>query len=226
MTRLRPSSGEPPLLAEKESQLISGAREGNDDAFDQLVLAHQGRVYNTAYRILGDHAAAEDATQDTFVSAYRAIRRFRGGSFQGWLLRIATNACYDQIRRSARRPSTSLEALEAEPEDAFLATAESEDPEAVAEKRELGTILEEAILSLPTEQRITLVLVDVQGLDYREAAEATGVRVGTVKSRLSRARYALRDRLQEDRELLPSRYRLKGDDEPEAGDGSGDARES
>ena len=209
-----------------EAQLISAAQEGNDDAFDQLVLSHQTKVYNAAYRILGDRAAAEDVAQETFVSAYRSIRRFRGGSFQGWLLRIATNACYDEIRRSARRPSTSLEALEAEPEDGVPAAGESDDPESVAEKRELGTILEDAILSLPAEQRITLVLVDVQGLNYREAAEAMGVRVGTVKSRLSRARYALRDRLQENRELLPSRYRLMGDDEPDAGHGSGDARES
>ncbi len=208
-----------------EAQLISAAQEGDGAAFDQLVLSHQGRVYNAAYRILGDHASAEDATQETFVSAYRAIRRFRGGSFQGWLLRIATNACYDQIRRSARRPSTSLEALQAEVEEQPLAIAESDDPEAAAETRELGTVLENAILSLPAEQRITLVLVDIQGLDYREAAEATGVRVGTVKSRLSRARYALRDRLQEDRELLPARYRLMGDNAPDAGNDSGDLGE-
>lgn len=210
----------------EEAELISAARQGNDSAFDQLVLAHQGRVYNAAYRILGDHGAAEDATQETFVSAYRGIRRFRGGSFQGWLLRIATNACYDQMRRDARRPSTSLEALPSEPEEGFLPASESEDPQTAAERRELGVILEEAILSLPADQRATLVLVDIQGLDYAEAAEAMGVRVGTVKSRLSRARYALRDRLESERELLPSQHRLMNNDEPDAHPRQGEARES
>jgi len=191
-----------------ERALIAAARRGDAEAFNQLILIYQGMVYNLAYRILGDPDAAADATQEAFLSAFRAIRKFRGGSFKAWLLRIVTNACYDQLRLRQRRPTTSLEALLATG-SAPAPTGAEETPEEHALRQELARVIQAGIQTLPPEQRVTLVLSDVQGLSYREIAEVTRTSLGTVKSRLSRARAKLRDFLLEHEELLPSRYRLK-----------------
>jgi len=176
------------------------------------VLAYQNMTYNLAYRILGDGDAAADATQDAFLSAYRAIGRFRGGSFKAWLLRIVTNACYDQLRVKQRRPTASLDALlVADPASGPSSVSfadESEQPEEYALRQELNRVIQAGIGTLPADQRITLVLSDIQGFSYQEIAEITGVSLGTVKSRLSRARAKLRDFLLARGELLPARYRL------------------
>ena len=193
----------------REERLIAQAKRGDTQAFDELVLLYQGMVYNLAYRILGDVDAASDAAQDAFLSAYRAIGRFRGGSFKGWLLRIVTNACYDQLRRKKRQPTSSLEALYLEGNSVAQRRDEGEKPEEYALHQELGRVIQQGIVTLPPEQRTTLVLSDLQGLSYQEIAEATGTNMGTVKSRLSRARASLRDYLLNQGELLPSRYRLK-----------------
>ena len=193
-----------------EQALIAAARRGDLRAFNELVLAYQDRVYNLAYRILGDPDAAADATQEAFLSAYQGLDRYRGGSFRSWLMRIVTNACYDELRRRKRRPVTSLEALtEAGSPPPPPTNTQPESPEAYAERRELHRLLEAAIQTLPPDQRITLVLSDVEGLSYQEIAEITGVALGTVKSRLSRARARLRDYLLAHKELLPTPYRLK-----------------
>lgn len=194
-----------------EKALIAAARRGDTHSFNQLVSQYQDMVYNVAYRILGDDQAAADASQETFLSAYQAVGKFKGGSFKAWLLRIATNACYDQLRLQKRRPTTSLEAIytDTDPSSHFVNGRES--PEEHALRHELGQTLQRGIATLPPEQRATLVLSDVQGLSYSEIAQATGTSVGTVKSRLSRARSRLRDHLLEQTELLPARYRLRSE---------------
>lgn len=194
-----------------EQGFIKAAQKGDAAAFNQLVRAHQVLVYRTAYRVLGDQAAAEDATQDAFISAFKHIRSFRGGSFKAWLLRIVTNACYDQLRVKQRRPTASLDALLLEPDDPApgIDRAAPESPQEWAERRELGMLIQKSLETLPPDQRMTLVLVDIEGLSYEEAAQATGANVGTIKSRLSRARAQLRDVLLAQEELVPSRYRLK-----------------
>lgn len=194
-----------------EKALIAAARRGDTHSFNQLVSQYQDMVYNVAYRILGDDQAAADASQETFLSAYQAVGKFKGGSFKAWLLRIATNACYDQLRLQKRRPTTSLEAIytDTDPSSHFVNGRES--PEEHALRDELGQTLQRGIATLPPEQRATLVLSDVQGLSYSEIAQATGTSVGTVKSRLSRARSRLRDHLLEQTELLPARYRLRSE---------------
>jgi RNA polymerase sigma-70 factor (ECF subfamily) len=195
-----------------EKALIDAARRGDVASFNQLVLSYQSMVYNLAYRILGDRHAAADATQDAFISAFKAIGKFRGGSFKSWLLRIVTNACYDQLRRKQRRPTASLDALLVlDPAPVQSLTAPEESPEEHAMRQELSKVIQVGIKTLPSEQRVTLVLSDVQGFSYQEIAEITGVALGTVKSRLSRARSKLRDFLLEQGELLPSRYRLKNE---------------
>ena len=193
-----------------EKALIANAQRGEIPAFNQLVLTYQSMVYNLAYRILGDADAAADASQDTFLSAFRAIKKFRGGSFKAWLLRIATNACYDQLRYKQRRPASSLEALLVETDHPPSFINPSEGPEDYALRQELGQVIQAGLNTLPPDQRIALILSDVQGFSYQEIADVTRSSLGTVKSRLSRGRARLRDYLLEQGELLPARYRLIG----------------
>lgn len=195
-----------------ESALISDAQKGKVDAFNELVLAYQSQVYNLAYRIMGDPASAEDATQDTFIAAFQTLARFRGGSFKSYLLRIVSNRCYDELRRRKRRPATSFDDFGDLDEDANPALVNGgEKPEEYAQRQEMAHVLQAGIDTLPADQRITLVLSDVQGMNYQEIAETMEVSLGTVKSRLARARSKLRDYLRANGELLPARYRLEND---------------
>lgn len=194
-----------------ETTLIRQAQHGDTRAFNVLVRAYQSTAYNVAYRIMGDADAAADATQDAFVHAYKAIGDFNGGSFRAWLIRITTNVCYDHLRYKQRRPATSLEDMLPEPDAAEpppSLTDPGEGPEDYALRKELGRVMERGLQRLPEDQRLTLVLSDVQGYSYEEIATVMGVELGTVKSRLSRARARMRDFLLEQRELLPSAYRL------------------
>lgn len=195
-----------------ESALIRDAQRGDLAAFNRLVLAYQDMLYNTACRIMGDGEAAADATQEAFISAFRKLKSYRGGSFKAWLLRIVTNACYDELRRKKRRPSTPLEPLTANDEamesPRWLADPAA-SPEAQAENRELERAIQDCIQSLPEDFRAVVILTDIQGLDYKEAAAALKKPLGTIKSRLARARLRLRDCLQAVRELLPAAFRLE-----------------
>lgn len=202
-----------PLKEEMDQdELIAAAQRGNLDAFNELVLAYQDRVYNLAYRIMGDPASASDATQEAFISAYNHIEGFRGrypSSFKSWLMRIVSNACYDELRRRKRHPTTSIEDFEIDEEANPALVSETEGPETSAEREEMAQAIQAGIRTLPSDQRVTLVLADVQDFSYQEIAEATDVPLGTVKSRLARARGKLRDYLRDQGELLPVQYRLK-----------------
>ena len=194
-----------------ENALIQSARKGDLNAFNTLVLAYQHQVYNLAYRIMGEQAAAGEAAQDTFISAYKNLKSFRGGSFKSWLLRIVTNACYDDLRRRKRRPATSLDEMLGDQEGDMEVDVPSADdgPETVMQRREMIDLIQTGITTLPDDQRVTLVLSDVQAMSYEEIAEITHTNVGTVKSRLSRGRARLREYLQAHGELLPDLYRLE-----------------
>jgi RNA polymerase sigma factor (sigma-70 family) len=192
-----------------EQALIASARKGDVRAFNQLVMLYQSMAYNLAYRILSDPDAAADATQDAFVSAFKAMHKFRGGSFKAWILRIVTNACYDQLRIKKRRPADSLDNLPVEQDHIAHLRDSAEQPDERVERQELNLVIQAGIMALPAEQRVILVLSDVQGLSYQEIAEVENLSLGTVKSRLSRGRAKLRDYLLDQRELLPARYRLR-----------------
>ncbi len=195
-----------------ETELIEAARKGDLNSFNRLVLLYQDMVYNQAYRVLGDSQAADDATQETFIAAYKNIRRFRGGSFKAWLLRIVTNASYDELRRKKRRPTTSLEPLDDsgdEIETPRWIADPGESPEEFAARAELAKAIQHCLEGLPVEFRVAVTMVDIQGLDYVEAAAALGKPVGTIKSRLARGRLRLRDCLKAFRELLPVSIRLE-----------------
>ena len=193
-----------------EQALVAAARRGDAQAFNKLILNYQTLVYNVAYRMLHDPDAAADATQEAFVSAFRALHGFRGGSFKAWLLRIVTNACYDQLRVAKRRPSTSLDDMSIDPDHSPTLLDHGESPEDYALRQDLGRAIQNGLDHLPPDQKVTVILSDIQGLSYEEIAQATGVALGTVKSRLSRGRERLRDHLQRQQELLPKRYRPIG----------------
>jgi RNA polymerase sigma-70 factor, ECF subfamily len=194
-----------------EPTLILAAQKGDLDAFNTLVLAYQDKLYNTALRILNDEDQAADATQEAFLSAFRALNSYRGGSFRAWLQRTVTNACFDELRRKKRRPTTPLEPETEDGEDIesprWLADP-SDSPEEEMEQAELEHAVQHCLDALPTEFRAVVVLADIQGLDYSEVASAVRSPLGTVKSRLARARLRLRECLQAFRELLPAAFRL------------------
>jgi RNA polymerase sigma-70 factor (ECF subfamily) len=201
----RPSSRRPEY---DEAALIAQAQRGNLPSFNQIILHYQGLAYSIAYRMLGDEDAAADATQDGFIKAYQRIGQYRGGSFKAWLLRIVTNTCYDALRARKRRPTTPLEENEEDDPDYDPRLIDPlERPEDAVLRQELAHAIQLAIEQLPPDQRATLVMADIEGLDYAEIAEVMGTALGTVKSRLSRARAKVRDLLVLQKELLPERYR-------------------
>lgn len=195
-----------------EPALIRSAQHGDLEAFNRLVLAYQDSVFNTALRILGDEDLAADAAQEAFISAFRGLNGYRGGSFRAWLLRTVTNACYDELRRRKRRPSIPLEPVNDEEEEIetprWLADT-SMSPEQRFEADELEHAIQHCLEGLPVEFRTVVVLADIQGLDYIEVAAAVRSPLGTVKSRLARARLRLRECLQGFGELLPAAFRLQ-----------------
>jgi RNA polymerase sigma-70 factor (ECF subfamily) len=198
-----------------EIGLIQDARKGDLEAFNRLVLAYQDRLYNHAWRMLGDGAAAADVVQETFITAYEKLSTYRGGSFRAWLTRIVTNRCYDELRRRKRRPTTSLEPLDAddqEIESPGWMVDPADGPEETTEKTEVWNALQRCLDHLSPDFRAALVCVDIQEMDYQEAADALGCAMGTVKSRLARARLNVRNCLQSVAELLPTIFRLGSED--------------
>ena len=192
--------------------MIQAARGGDLDSFNRLVLAYQDMVYNHAYRMMGEDESADDATQNTFISAYNHLSSFRGGSFKAWLLRIVTNACYDELRRRKRRPTVPLEPIDdtgEEVESARWMIDPAEQPEERAERVELQRAIQHCLDNLPVEFRSAVIMVDIQGLDYSEASQVARKPIGTIKSRLARARLRLRDCLNGFAELLPTGFRLE-----------------
>lgn len=197
-----------------EQSLVNDALHGNVDAFNRLVLEYQDLAFNVAYRMLMDDDLAADVVQNAFLSAYRNLRAYRGGSFKAWVLRMVTNGCYDELRRQKRRPTVPLEPSNPlngeEMESADWLASDDPQPEDAFDQAELEHALEHCLKSLPPDFRAVVVLTDVQGMDYSEVAKTVRVPLGTVKSRLARARLRLRDCLQQFQELLPTQFRLNG----------------
>lgn len=194
-----------------ELALIQEARNGDLNAFNRLVLAYQDMAYHLAMRMLSDPDQAEDVTQTAFLSAYRHLSSFRGGSFKAWVMRMVTNACYDELRRRQRHPSTPLEPLDDEDETIESPSWLADDglsPEEQLEQKELDRAIQRCLQQLDEEFRAVVVFIDLQGMDYQEVAEILGKPLGTVKSRLARARLKLRDCLHRFWELLPPLLRL------------------
>jgi RNA polymerase sigma-70 factor (ECF subfamily) len=204
------------LARDDEEHLIARSQQGDVQAFNQLVLQYQSILFGAVFRLLGDYDTAADVTQDAFMAAFRGITTCRGGSsFRSWLLRIGSNMACDHWRRVQRHPADSLDALTEidEPQSSevlsALATSKIEgDPEEKLLTQELQELIQRGIERLPLDQRVAVVLCDIEGLSYDEVAAATQTTLGTVRSRIARGREKLRAYLSQYRELLPRDYRL------------------
>lgn len=197
-----------------EHALIARSQQGDRAAFNRLVERHQAGAYALALRMLGDADVAADVTQDAFFSAYRAINSFRGASFRAWLYRIVSNGCMDYWRAQGRKPTSSLDAALAHERDSDMMGQGGEsglpaamidpswDPEHVALRSEMIAQIQQALLRLPEDQRLAVILSDIQGLAYEEIARVMNTSLGTVKSRISRGRGRLRDLLSRQGELF------------------------
>lgn len=181
-----------PWVEQPDPELVRRFQQGQEQAFTHLMERHERRVYNLAYRMLGNPDDARDATQDTFLACYRHLSRFRGDSaFATWLHRIAVNACYDALRR--RRDTTSMEELPVDPMPV---------PDH-AERAAVATDVQRALLAVPPDFRAVLVMHELQDLPLEEIAATLDLPVGTVKSRLHRGRVALGRVLSGDRPREP-----------------------
>lgn len=199
-------------IADTETILIETAKRGDPDAFNLLVLKYQDMLFRISLRIVRDECGAEDATQNAFIQAFQNIRSFRGGSFKSWLARVAVNASYDELRRMRRHNSTPLEQFNADGEEiespVWMIDLSAGQHE-LAESREMQRAMQECIRALIPDYRLMVILVDIEGMSYEEAARAARVPVGTVKSRLARARMQLRTALRKFESLLPSAYQVE-----------------
>jgi RNA polymerase sigma-70 factor (ECF subfamily) len=203
-------------VRDDEDQLIARSQQGDLEAFNQLILSYQQTAYGAVYHLVGNADVTADITQDAFIAAFRNIQSFRpGSSFRSWLLRIASNMAVDHWRRVQRHPLESLDELTDEDElhsanelSALVETNQEHNPEAVLLNQELQEVIQRGLQLLPLEQRVAVILCDIQGFSYDEVATATDTSLGTVRSRIARGRARLRRYLDKYGELLPRQYRL------------------
>jgi RNA polymerase sigma-70 factor (ECF subfamily) len=184
-----------------DSEHVRAFQEGRKKSFDELVIRYQDRVFNICYRILGNYEDANDCAQDTFIKVYRSLAGFRfRSSFSTWLYRIAVNTCKNRLVSSAYRRNRSMVRINGstngDGEERSMDIGDcTHTPNGTFERKERGAVIQEAIESLPENQRTVVVLRDVEGLAYEEIAEVTGLNLGTVKSRIARARERLKEKL-------------------------------
>ncbi len=185
----------------EDAALIRAFQEGDKVAFDRLVVKHKVRLFNLCFRLLGDYEEANDSAQEAFIKVYRSLKNFRFESaFSTWLYRIAVNTCKNKLKSSAFRQKMKMVPLD-NPIPANLNSPRRElqdegpSPVMALERKERMKVIQEAINALPAEQKEVVTLRDIQGFSYEEVAEITGLNVGTVKSRLARARLDLRKKL-------------------------------
>ena len=190
-------------VSRSDEELVSRARGGDVDSFNQLILRWERPIYALAYRVIGREEDARDVCQDTFLRAYRSLAGFKGeAKFSSWLYRIALNLCRDWIRRQRRAPVSQL------PDDLdVLETAASVEPsesiEDLVARRELSAVVEDAMAILPPEQRTALILKEYHGMTFQEIADLQGCPLSTVKTRLYQGLAVLRRHLERQGQIVP-----------------------
>ncbi len=190
---------------EHVARLVQEARGGSMDAFDELIRLFQGRIYNLAFRMVHNREDASDLTQEIFVKFHRSLGKFRGQSrFSTWLYAVAANHCRTGLRKSrrigffeSRSLDEPLDAAEGDARHAIDPVDPGASPATALEHRELGDRIGAVVAGLPEDLRTVLVLRDMQGLDYEEIARVLDCELGTVKSRLWRARFRVKDGLEQ-----------------------------
>jgi RNA polymerase sigma-70 factor (ECF subfamily) len=194
------------IVQDEEKDLIKAAQRGDLDAFNALILRYQNLLFGIALRMLGDEDIASDAVQEALISGFSKFRTFRGGSLRSWL---AVNACYDEMRRKRRQREVPIEQFNMEGEeveDLSWMIDPAARPEDRYESYELESAIQDSLNLLTPAYREALVLVDIEGLSYEEASMAAQVPVGTVKSRLARARLQVRSALKGYKDLVPTQF--------------------
>ncbi|MBW2146074.1 MAG: sigma-70 family RNA polymerase sigma factor [Deltaproteobacteria bacterium] len=194
---IKTSTGSP----KEDAALVKAFQAGNKAAFDELVLKHKDKLFNLCYWFLGDYHEANDSAQETCIKVYRSLKKFRFEStFSTWLYRIAVNTCKNRLKSLDYRSRKKM--IRLDNQDASKSGNpsmeigdESRTPLIELEKKERSALIKQAIDSLPPEQKAVVVLRDIEGLSYEEVAIVTGFNLGTVKSKLSRARLDLRKKL-------------------------------
>ena len=187
--------------SDHDAALVRAIQAGDMAAFDQLVVKHKDKLFNMVYWFLGDYQEANDCAQDTFIKVFKSLKKFRfESSFSTWLYRIAINTCKNRFKSSAyrwKKKTVPLENPESSEQDnrSYEIQNDSPSPANELEKKERLMMIQKAINALPEEQNRVIVLRDIQGLSYQEIADVTGLNLGTVKSRLARARMELRNKL-------------------------------
>jgi RNA polymerase sigma-70 factor (ECF subfamily) len=180
------------MAGDPDAELVQKVRDGHRSAFNQLVLKYRNRVMGIAARMLGDRTEAEDLAQDVFVKIYHALRDFHGDAlFSTWLYRVTANSCLNRKKKQNRERRLveivdDLEPLRCDP---------SSNPDSLLERKQLRALLEKAIEALPEEQRMVLILRDIEGLSYEEIAECLELELGTVRSRLHRGRLEVQSKI-------------------------------
>jgi len=194
---------------DEEQALIKAAQHGDLNAFNALILRYQNLLFGIALRMLNDEDVASDAVQEALISAFSKLNSFRGGSLRSWLARVTVNACYDEMRRKRRQREVPMEQFNMEGEeveDMSWMIDPAARPEERYESFELESAIQLSLNQLTPAYREALILVDIEGLSYEEASIAARVPVGTVKSRLARARLQMRSNLQGYPDILPAQY--------------------
>ena len=194
---------------DEEQALIKAAQHGDLNAFNALILRYQNLLFGIALRMLNDEDVASDAVQEALISAFSKLNSFRGGSLRSWLARVTVNACYDEMRRKRRQREVPMEQFNMEGEeveDMSWMIDPAARPEERYESFELESAIQLSLNQLTPAYREALILVDIEGLSYEEASIAARVPVGTVKSRLARARLQMRINLQGYPDILPAQY--------------------
>lgn len=194
-----------------ETELIRLCQAGNVEAFEKLILKHEKQVYTIAYRFMSNHEDACDLAQEALVKAYKSIDRFRGeASFKTWLYHIVANVCRDELRKRKKNHFISLDAPIFTEEGELTRQAEdwTYSPEILYESKENQELIQSILSTLTSEYQEVLIMREIQGFSYEEIAEQLKCSLGTVKSRLNRARKAMRDCLLAKRELFVESCRL------------------
>ena len=198
-------------VQDEEQALVKAAQYGDLNAFNALILRYQNLLYGIALRMLNDEDIASDAVQEALISAFSKLNSFRGGSLRSWLARVTVNACYDEMRRKRRQREVPMEQFNMEGEeveDLSWMKDPAARPEEQYESFELENAIQYSLSKLTPAYRQVLVLVDIEGLSYEEASFVAHVPVGTVKSRLARARLQMRCNLQGYNDILPAQYAM------------------
>lgn len=197
-----------------DEMLVKGCKKGRMDAFEKLMRKYENKVYSLCYRFSGNYDDANDLAQETFIKVYNSINKFQGKSaFSTWLYRVTTNVCLDEMRKRKNVNSFSLDNPQKndEGEEIYYDLSDQKfNPELIAEKNDLKQIVHKGINYLSEQQRMIIILREIEELSYEEIAEILDISIGTVKSRLNRARKNLKEILSHNAELFPTNSHLKG----------------